>query len=129
MIIRNTIAQVWSRLVAAAPRRLLGWVAPLMSWRQISPSPGSGALSREPLSSTDQWAKLSGVLTSAIARADDACRRQVAATQQLDLAQYALSTLADELSAVMSLPGRRERAPVYRFEVAAQRPSSQALAA
>lgn len=81
------------------------------------------------LTSEDQWARLSAILSSAISRADDAGRRQIAATQQLDLAQYALSRLSDELAAVMIVPGRRDRAPVYRFEVAAPRQLDRAIAA
>jgi hypothetical protein len=61
------------------------------------------------LTLADQWAKLSGILTGAVKQAENARHLQKAATQQLDLAQYALSTLVDELSAVMSVEGRRDR--------------------
>ncbi len=107
----------------------MAWLSPSKASSQLALARVSGEIAREPLSNSDQWAKLSGVLTVAIACADDACRRQIAATQQLDLAQYALSTLADELAAVMTLPGRRERAPIYRFEVVPHRMTGQALAA
>jgi hypothetical protein len=61
------------------------------------------------LSLADQWAKLSGILMGAVNQAENAQHLQKAATQQVDLAQYALSTLVDELSAVMSVEGRRDR--------------------
>lgn len=57
----------------------------------------------------DQWGKLAGVLTTAIEGAGSVRDMQVAATQQLDLAQYGITTLVDELAAVMSLPGRHPR--------------------
>ncbi|MGQ0457281.1 MAG: hypothetical protein ACT4OU_09480 [Hyphomicrobium sp.] len=66
-----------------------------------------------------QWSRLSAVLKSAIDGAEDAHRRQAAATQQLDLAQYALHTLGDELAAVMTIPGRREPASVHVLEAPA----------
>ncbi len=81
------------------------------------------------LSLADQWDRLAGVLGGAITNAQQAKQLQSSATQQLDLAQYALSTLMDELSAVMLVPGRRERAAVYVLETAPQRAVSQALAA
>ncbi len=68
-------------------------------------------------------------MSTAIAGAKSAADLQSSATQQLDLAQYGLTTLMDELSAVMSVPGRRERAQVYRLEPVAAQPENQALAA
>ena len=76
-----------------------------------------------------QWQALSGTLSQAIGRAEQAHVLQAAATRQLDLAQYGLSTLMDELSAVMIVPGRRESAMVHRFEPLAPLVSNQALAA
>jgi hypothetical protein len=81
------------------------------------------------LTLADQWARMTGVVERAIGSAGETRKLQAAATQQLDLAQYALSTLMDELSAVMLVPGRRERAPVYVLETGAVRAVSTALAA
>ncbi len=81
------------------------------------------------LSAAAQWARVTDVVSTAIAGAKSAVELQSSATQQLDLAQYGLSTLMDELSAVMAVPGRRERAQVYRLEPVPAQPSSQALAA
>jgi hypothetical protein len=61
------------------------------------------------LSPEDQWSKLTGILHTSIGLAAATQEKQVSATHQLDLAQYALTTLVDELSAVMTLPGRRSR--------------------
>ncbi len=81
------------------------------------------------LTANDQWSRVSGVLTNAIAGAREAGQLQSAATRQLDLAQYALYTLRDELSAVMSVPGRREPASVHVLDASPSRAVVQALAA
>ena len=82
------------------------------------------------LSVAEQWLLLSGVVSSAIRSAHSASQLQVAATQQLDLAQYGLSTMVDELAAVMALPGRRDKkASVHVLETAPTRTGKQALAA
>jgi Spy/CpxP family protein refolding chaperone len=62
-----------------------------------------------PLAAADQWARLSHVLTRAVTGAEQAQTLQTAALQQLDLAQYGVSTLIDELSVVMNLSGRQDR--------------------
>lgn len=61
------------------------------------------------LHAPDQWAKLNGILARAVGGAAAAGQLQASATQQLDLAQYGLTTLLDELSAVMTIPGRKGR--------------------
>jgi hypothetical protein len=61
------------------------------------------------LTGADQWLALSSVLTRAVVGAEEAGRLQKAATQQLDLAQYGISTLVDELAGVMTMTGRRDR--------------------
>jgi hypothetical protein len=66
------------------------------------------------LSLADQWAYLSDIVMGAASRAEEAARCHASATQQLDLAQYALTSLVDELSAVMDMGGRvRRRATVH----------------
>ncbi|MFN0218798.1 MAG: hypothetical protein ACKVP4_08310 [Hyphomicrobium sp.] len=69
------------------------------------------------------------MVKTAIRGAEEANRRQTAATQQLDLAQYALYTLGDELAAVMAIPGRREPASVHVLDATGTGEKSQALAA
>ena len=76
-----------------------------------------------------QWQRLAETLTQSIDRAEQAQKLQAAATRQLDLAQYAMTTLMDELSAVMTVPGRRASAVVHRFEPLVLRAVDQALAA
>ena len=58
---------------------------------------------------TEQWSKLAAILTNSVEQAETAEKLQKAATQQLDLAQYALSNLVDELATVMAVDGRRDR--------------------
>lgn len=81
------------------------------------------------LTAPQQWARLTSVLESAISSAGAATHRQTAAHQQLDLAQYALYTLGDELSAVMTIPGRREPASVHVLEAPSPVNGAAALAA
>ncbi|MGL4397110.1 MAG: hypothetical protein ACRCS9_11270 [Hyphomicrobium sp.] len=78
---------------------------------------------------SDQWARVRGVLDLATAQVDHAHALQTAATLQVDLATYALSSLYDELSAVMAVAGRRETARVVPFTQAPLRPAREALAA
>jgi hypothetical protein len=67
----------------------------------------------------DQWAYLTDIIMGAASRAEEATRCHVSATQQLDLAQYALCSMIDELSAVMDMGGRvRRRASVHVFGAA-----------
>lgn len=83
----------------------------------------------ERLSAAAQWSKAAGVVEMAIGRAKSAADLQAAATRQLDLAQYGLSSVLDELAAVMAVPGRRERAKVVRFAPHSHGGSQRALAA
>lgn len=81
------------------------------------------------LSAAQQWDKVSGVLTAAIGSATNARELQASAAQQLDLATYALYTMFDELSAVMSEPLLREAASVHHLTPRLRRVPAQALAA
>ncbi|MFA5957492.1 hypothetical protein [Hyphomicrobium sp.] len=69
------------------------------------------------LSIAEQWTYLSDIVMGAASRAEEATRCHASATQQLDLAQYALTSLVDELSAVMDMGGRRRRATVHTLGV------------
>jgi hypothetical protein len=86
-----------------------------------------------PLTLSEQWAALTGIVMGAAARAEEAVRCHVSATQQIDLAQYALSSMIDELSAVMDMGGRvRRRATIHVFgaaQPAISMPSGGAIAA
>lgn len=83
------------------------------------------------LTLAEQWSKIAAVLVSSVDGARAATEMQSAATQKIDLAQYGLITLVDELSAVMTMPGRSRRtATVHTFGYSEARTSSgQALAA
>ncbi|MGO4682557.1 hypothetical protein [Hyphomicrobium sp. 2TAF46] len=75
------------------------------------------------LSLAEQWSQISGIVMGAASRAEEATRCHASATLQLDLAQYALTSLVDELSAVMDVGGRRRRATVHVLGVAPRRPT------
>jgi len=81
----------------------------------------------------EQWGHLSDTITQALSRAEEATRCHTSAALQLDLAQYALTSLVDELAAVMDVGGRRQRATVHIFDVqpppVAPRPFGDAIAA
>lgn len=83
------------------------------------------------LALAEQWSKIAAVLVSSVEGAQAATEMQSAATQKIDLAQYGLITLVDELSAVMTMPGRSRRsATVHAFGASDARMSpEQALAA
>lgn len=84
---------------------------PIASEQPLSPQ----SMPRQ-MSVADQWSKISTVLVRSVDSARCASEMQIAATQQLDLAQYGLLTLVDELSSVMTIPGRRSRsATVHAF--------------
>lgn len=88
----------------------------------------SGAAPQIPLN--QQWAMIAGFLGEAARAADEARKLQKIATQQLDLAQYGLVTLRDELAAVMAIASRRDTtAVVHLFEPASDRQPQRALAA
>jgi hypothetical protein len=66
------------------------------------------------LTFADQWAFLTDIVMGAVSRSNEAARCHAAATQQIDLAHYALMSLVDELSAVMDMGDRvRRRATVH----------------
>lgn len=69
------------------------------------------------LTLSEQWNHIATIVTGAASRAEEAARCHASATLQLDLAQYALTSLVDELSAVMDVGGRRRRATVHVFGI------------
>ncbi len=85
------------------------------------------------LSLADQWAFLTDIVMGAVLRTNEASRCHAAATQQIDLAQYALMSLVDELSAVMDMGDRvRRRATIHVLGAApvpSLRPIGGAIAA
>lgn len=97
----SLIARLFSEKPSAAP-------APAAM--PASPAPRLGA--------EDQWSKLVGIVSSSIDRAAISQRCHIAAENQLDAAAYALSTLMDDLAAVMTLPARRPGTAVVRLQPA-----------
>jgi hypothetical protein len=93
----------------------------------------SKAIEPRRLSLADQWAFLTDTVMGAVSRTNEASRCHAVATQQIDLAQYALMSLVDELSAVMDMGDRvRRRATVHVLSVAptpSLRPIGGAIAA
>jgi hypothetical protein len=85
------------------------------------------------LTFADQWAFLTDIIMGAVSRSNEAARCHAAATQQIDLAHYALMSLVDELSAVMDMGDRvRRRATVHVLGVVptpSLRPIGDAIAA
>jgi hypothetical protein len=80
----------------------------------------------------EQWTYLADIVVGAASRAEEAARCHASATLQLDLAQYALTSLVDELSAVMDVGNRRRLATVHVLGIAsspAPRPIGDAIAA
>ena len=101
------------------------------AFRRAAPVAPVAAAAAPParLTTLDQWDKLSAVLAKSIAAASSARDLHAKSAQQLDLATYALYSLADELASVMSVPVLRSAAVVHRIEPQARRPRAQALAA
>ncbi|AGK59841.1 hypothetical protein HYPDE_40863 [Hyphomicrobium denitrificans 1NES1] len=85
------------------------------------------------LTFVEQWGYLSDTIKGALSRAEEATRCHTSAALQLDLAQYALTSLVDELSAVMDVGGRRRPATVHMLDLQpppfAPRPFGDAIAA
>jgi hypothetical protein len=123
--------------VSDAIGRVQRWLATAFAARTVDPrSPSKAKASRHTTSQSHgrldaaaQWAKISSVLGEAGVRAREAASLQATATRQLDLAQYGLITLRDELSAVMAMPSRRDGAVVHVFAAAQMPVRGQALAA
>jgi hypothetical protein len=94
----------------------------------MTPAHAAVPKAREPrrLTITDQWNFLSDIVMGAASRAEEAARCHASATLQLDLAQYALTSLVDELSGVMEMGGRRRRATVHVLGVSPS-PSRRAI--
>lgn len=80
---------------------------------------GDAPVAREPgrLTLIEQWNSLSNIIKGSLARAEEATRCHKTAALQLDLAQYALSSLVDELSVVMDVGGRRREATVLVLDL------------
>ena len=105
--------------------RAFGWIRGAVNSRDLVPSRDiETAPYTEPrrLTLAEQWNSLSEIIKGAASRAEEATRCHTSAAMQLDLAQYALTSLVDELSAVMDVGGRRRRATVHVLDV--QQPQS-----
>lgn len=104
------------QLTTVLAKRSYGLTTVAADTAAIAPLQTTMREASRPMTLADQWSKVSAVLARSVDGARIATDMQSAATQQLDLAQYGLITLVDELSAVMSIPGRRSRsATVHAF--------------
>jgi len=119
------MADTFKFLLAGISTALAGGIAVAreFAYSAFSAAPVQVALPRqvEPrrLTIGDQWAYLTDIVMGAASRAEEATRCHVSATQQIDLAQYALSSLVDELATVMDMGERvRRRATIHVFGTA-----------
>ncbi len=127
-----------NRLVgdSALLSRISAWIRHARQiWPVAKPQKTEIARYIEPrrLTFVEQWARLSDTVKGALSRAEEATRCHTSAALQLDLAQYALTSLVDELSAVMDMGGRRRPASVHMLDLQpppfAPRPFGDAIAA
>jgi hypothetical protein len=116
--------------------RFFAWIRAVRPiWPAAKPQKIETAGYIEPrrLTFVEQWGYLSDTIKGALSRAEEATRCHTSAALQLDLAQYALSSLVDELSAVMDVGGRRRPATVHMLDLQpppyAPRPFGDAIAA
>jgi hypothetical protein len=77
----------------------------------------------------EQWVRLAHVIEGAARHAEEAMRCHTSAALQLDVAQYALTSLVDELAAVMDVGGLRKQATVHVLEIPPTRFIGEAIAA
>ena len=115
--------------IAGVGRYLARTIARTPASQRMPMRPGAPKAAPLRLTLAEQWARLAGVLNAAISGTGEARQLHAAAAQQLDLAQYALSMMMDELSAVMMIPGRRERASVHVLDMSPARARAQSMAA
>lgn len=111
---------------------VLGSWVPVLGWRRRSvgqrAAPGLKS-APELLSPREQWRRLSDTVGKAVEHASMARDLHARSAQQLDLATYALYSLADELAGVMSEPLGRGRAVIHRLEPQPVRASTAAALA
>ena len=81
------------------------------------------------LTLAEQWERLADIIKGAVKSAEEAAQCHASAARQLDLAQYGLGSLVDELSAVMDIGGSRRRATVHVLEFPPPRAIGEAIAA
>lgn len=117
--VQSVSTEVSRQFVAAFAKRRGGFDG--ISGRDAVAPQQSVSQGCRPMSLADQWSRVTSVLVQSVDAARVATEMQSAATQQLDLAQYGLITLMDELSGVMTIPGRRTRsATVHAFNSAVE---------
>lgn len=110
----------------AAGRGLFRWSGPPEA---AGNAPQGATLPQSPQTLSGQWDRLSSIISGAVSGAEQAGQLHHAATRQIDLAQYALASLVDELSGVMAVRDKRPLAVVHVFEPSSQRPGRKQLAA
>ena len=122
--IRHTLAAVYGRLLALFAVNRRPFQQPVVHNARRSARASNGRLT-----ASLQWSKVSEILSQSGQRAREAAALQAAAMRQIDLAQYGLITLRDELSAVMTLASRRDTAVVQLFGAVQPQSREHALAA
>lgn len=125
-----------NHLVGSAPlNRTFAWILGAFQLRfagEGKKAEAAGYIEPRRLPLGEQWGCLSDTIKGALSRAEEATRCHKSAALQLDLAQYGLSSLVDELSAVMDVGGRRRQATVHLLDVqppSPPRPFGDAIAA
>jgi hypothetical protein len=118
-------------------------LAPVLSIRLIRTKPGgrtargdgsppqaaqaaAPAAARSPLSSENQWGRVSSVVEQSVARSHEIRDRHGAARQQLDAAEYALHCLLEDLQGIMPSMARLKAVEQPLPEPAAFRPAMAA---
>jgi hypothetical protein len=105
-----------STVLSRAIERVRG-VVKLRLFRRSEKSDVSVVAEPRRLTVGEQWNSLSKIIRGSLAGAEEATRCHKSAALQIDLAQYALTSLIDELSAVMDVGGRRRLATVHVLDV------------
>ena len=117
---------------AAAIRRAIadfGFTGNLLTAAALRSPAASYSGEPRRLTLAEQWTRLADIIRCALKSAEEAAQCHASAALQLDLAQYGLISLVDELSAVMDMGGRRRRATVHVLEFPAPHAIGEAIAA
>lgn len=102
--------------ISRARARVRGMVYSRFTKRNRETVPAANTEPRR-LTLVEQWNSLSNIIKGAFFSAEEATRCHKSAALQLDLAQYALISLVDELSAVMDVGVRRREATVHVLDL------------
>lgn len=103
--------------ISRAIGRARGMAYSSFAWRGSKTVTVAANTESRRLTLVEQWDSLSDIIKGAFCSAEEATRCHKSAGLQLDLAQYALTSLVDELAAVMDVGGRRRVATVHVLDV------------